>query len=154
MNRSSAISICFVALRNTSYGKPYTSWTLSVTPLCSLPYLEESLYSRVWLTDRFDAFFTQENISDTNGTNMYNSSNLKNVLLIVLTDRCYLTLNFGDSANHSHPERLQPLTDRKVKHKRRNVVLRVRGCRMAKRRHSFKVCKHEKLYLFYWTTRS
>ena len=46
-------------------------------------------------------------------------------------------------------DRCQPLTT--VKHQRRNVVLRVRGCRMTKvvlYRHSLPGCKHNKAYFF------
>ena len=71
------------------------------------------------------------------------SANLRNVSSRA-TDRCGLTLNFGDNVNHLHPYRCQPLTT--VMHERRSVVLRVRGCSMTKYRHSLTGCKHSKGY--------
>ena len=114
-----------LAVGDALCGKRHTSRTIAFEPLPS--YLGRKLTSTaiflvllVLTGNRLfgRVFHPEKRLRDERYKHI--STNLKNVRVLappmlfnVELRRCCLPLNFGDSANHSHSDRCQPLTDRK-----------------------------------------
>ena len=105
--------VVILALGNTPYGKRHNSRTQSPFWLQSI--LEESLLSRqyFWTTARSIRHILQSEKSRRNERyKVYYAiywSTWKSYDFS--RDRCCLTLNFGDNANHAYSHRSKPLTE-------------------------------------------
>ena len=75
------------------------------------------------LTNHFDAFFNPK--TPQRRTLHITLRQLEKRTSSRATDRCHLTMNFGDNANQSHSNRYQPLTDRKERATQRSFTSRM-----------------------------
>ena len=109
-----------LAVGNTRYGKRHTSRTVSSTPLQSI--LEESLHLRQYF---FNSTHSSTRKTPQRRTLHITLRQLEKRTSSRATDRCHLTMNFGDNANQSHSNRYQPLTDRKERATQRSFTRRM-----------------------------